>query len=38
MSRHLGLDLGGTAIKGVVLEHDGEAYRESLKRVVEAPG
>ena len=23
--RHLGLDLGGSAIKGVVLEHDGDA-------------
>lgn len=35
MSRHLGLDLGGSAIKGVVLEHDGESYRELCKRVVE---
>jgi len=30
-SRHLGLDLGGTNIKWVVVEHDGEAWR-SLDR------
>ncbi len=34
MSRHLGLDLGGSAIKAVVLEHDGGTYRELLKHVV----
>jgi glucokinase len=35
VTRHLGLDLGGTAIKGVVLEHDGQSYREVAKRVVD---
>jgi glucokinase len=35
VSRHLGLDLGGSAIKAVVLEHDGDGYRETLKHVVE---
>jgi glucokinase len=35
MSRHVGLDLGGSAIKAVVLEHDGETYRELLQHVVE---
>jgi glucokinase len=35
MSFHLGLDLGGSAIKGVVMERDGETYREALKRVVD---
>jgi glucokinase len=35
MSRHLGLDLGGTAIKAVVLERNGDGYRETEMRVVE---
>lgn len=35
MTLHLGLDLGGFAIKGVVLERDGDSYREACKRVVE---
>jgi glucokinase len=35
VTRHLGLDLGGSSIKAVVLEHDGERYREVLKHVVE---
>ena len=26
-SRHLGLDLGGTNIKAVVVEHDGDDWR-----------
>jgi glucokinase len=35
MTRHLGLDMGGTAIKGVVLEHDGQSYVEVAKHVVD---
>ena len=35
MTRHLGLDLGGSAIKAIVLEHDGDDYRETRKQVVE---
>jgi glucokinase len=35
MSRHLGLDLGGFAIKAIVLERDGDGYREALAHVVE---
>jgi glucokinase len=35
MSRHLGLDLGGTAIKAVALERNGDRYREIEMRVVE---
>jgi glucokinase len=34
MTRHLGLDLGGSAIKAVVLERDGDAYRPVRKLVV----
>jgi predicted NBD/HSP70 family sugar kinase len=34
VSRHLGLDLGGSSIKAVALERDGESYRE-LTSVVE---
>ena len=34
MTRHLGLDLGGSSIKVVVLEHDGERYRETVTKVV----
>ena len=35
MSRHLGLDLGGSSIKAVVLERDGDSYREVAMSVVE---
>ena len=35
MTRHLGLDLGGSAIKGVVLERDGDTYRDLRTDVVE---
>ena len=35
MSRHLGLDLGGSAIKAVVMERDGDSYRELSKTVVD---
>jgi len=35
MSRHLGLDLGGSSIKAVVLERDGDSYRELTTFVVE---
>ena len=35
MSRHLGLDLGGSAIKSVVLERSGDAYHELSKAVFE---
>ena len=35
MTRHLGLDLGGSSIKGIVLERDGESYRQVCDRVVE---
>jgi glucokinase len=34
VSRHLGLDLGGSAIKAVVLERDGDSYGEVTKTVV----
>jgi len=34
-SRHLGLDLGGSAIKAIVLERDDGSYRELRKSVVE---
>jgi glucokinase len=35
VSRHLGLDLGGSAIKGVVLERNGNGYREIGLRMAE---
>jgi glucokinase len=35
VSRHLGLDLGGSAIKGVVLERSGDSYAELAKTVVD---
>ncbi len=35
MSRHLGLDLGGFAIKSVVLDRDGDAYNSLTTSVVE---
>ena len=35
MSRHLGLDLGGSAIKAVVLEGAGGSFREIYKGVVD---
>ena len=35
MSRHLGLDLGGTAIKAVVLERNGDGYHEAYMRMAE---
>src|SRR3954447_19127693 len=35
VSRHLGLDLGGSAIKAIVLEREGGSYREVRKSVVE---
>ena len=35
MSRHLGLDLGGTAIKAVVLERNGDGYCELHVRMAE---
>jgi glucokinase len=35
VSHHLGLDLGGSAIKGVVLERNGDGYREIEMRVAE---
>lgn len=35
MSRHLGLDLGGSSIKGVVLESGASGYHELLKDVVD---
>jgi glucokinase len=35
VSRHLGLDLGGSAIKGIVLERNGDAYNELYKDVVD---
>jgi glucokinase len=34
MTRHLGLDLGGSAIKAIVLEAVGDSYREIHKTVV----
>jgi len=36
-SRHLGLDLGGTNIKWVVLERDGEAWRAIDREQVPTP-
>jgi glucokinase len=35
VTRHLGLDLGGSSIKGIVLEREGESYREVCDHVVE---
>ena len=35
MSRHLGLDLGASAIKAVVLERDGGSYRTLMTKVVD---
>jgi glucokinase len=35
VTRHLGLDLGGSAIKAVVLEHESDSYHEVCKQVVE---
>jgi glucokinase len=34
VTRHLGLDLGGSAIKAVVLERNGAAHRELQRRLV----
>jgi glucokinase len=34
LTRHLGLDLGGSTIKAVVLERSGDGYRETGKRLV----